>query len=329
MLDRISIVIVTWNGDALLKDCLDSLVQTYGALPETVVVDNANLASTAALVGSYANARYVPLPDNRGFAGGNNAALPFCTKDFILLLNNDTRFTADSISPLVAFMDEHPNCAAAQGKILLPDGRLDGCGGFLSPLGILAFRNSFVRDNPTADAPERVFTVGGAFFLARRSAISAAGGLFYDHFRSYYEEVDFCVRLNLAGVECWYVPTPPILHIHSATAGRLGWDRIKRQYYRNIWFSDLTCYEFRTRLRFCATLVILGLGESLWGLVRGNAQTLKSHAFAITDAFRNRKLITETRRRLARLRRISDREFLRFAVRSQPWSYYTGLIRRG
>lgn len=329
MLDRISLVIVTWNGDNLLKDCLDSLVTIYGTLPETIVVDNANLASSAALVGSYANAKYVPLPENRGFAGGNNAALPFCTKDFVLLLNNDTQFTADSITPLVTFMDEHPNCAAAQGKILLPDGRLDGCGGFLNPLGTLAFRNAFVPDNPTADVPERVLTVGGAFFLARRNAIEKAGGLFYDHFKSYYEEVDFCIRLNLAGFECWYVPTPPILHKHSATANKFKRSDILHQYYRNIWFSNLTCFGFGLRLRLCATLVALGLAESLHCLVRGNAQTPKSHLFAIADAIRNRKQIRATRKRLALLRKQTDRQFLKFAIRSQPWPYYRAMLRRG
>lgn len=329
MLDRISIVIVTWNGDNLLKDCLDSLVNTYGTLPKTIVVDNANLSSTATLVGSYANANYLPLPENRGFAGGNNAALPFCTKEYILLLNNDTRFTSDSISPLVTFMDEHPNCAAAQGKIKTLDGLLDGSGGFFSPLGILSFRNCFQPDNPTADAPERVLTVGGAFFLARKSAIAQAGGLFYDHFQSYYEEIDFSIRLNLAGFECWYVPTPAILHIHSATANRLGWVRIKRQYYRNIWFSDLTCFGFWTRMRFCTTLFALGLAESLYYLICGNVQPLKAHAFAITDSTRNRKLVLQTRQRLLDLRKLSDRQFLKFAIRSQPWSYYKSLLRRG
>ena len=328
-LNRLSIVIVTWNGDHLLKDCLDSLITVYGTLPETVVVDNANLSSTAALVGSYANAKYVPLPENRGFAGGNNAALPFCTKDFILLLNNDTKFTADSIAPLVAFMDEHSNCAAAQGKILLPNGRLDGTGGFLNPLGTLAFRNAFAKDNPTSDIPERVLTVGGAFFLARRSAIAAAGGLFYDHFKSYYEEIDFCIRLNLAGFECWYVPTPPILHIHSATANRIGWDRIKRQYYRNIWFSNLTCFGFWTRLRFCTTLLALGLAESFYWIVRGKTQPLKAHLLAIADAFRNRKQIVKTRNHLLQLRKLTDRQFRQFAIRSQPWSYYKAMLRRG
>ena len=329
MLDKISIIIVTWNGDNLLRDCLDSIVKTYSALPETIVVDNANLASTAALVESYSNAKYIPLPENRGFAGGNNAALPFCTKDYILLLNNDTRFTADSISPLVTFMDGHPSCAAAQGKILMPNGRLDGCGGFLSPLGILSFRNAFVPDNQTSDIPERVLTIGGAFFLARRSAIEKAGGLFYDHFKSYYEEVDFCIRLNLAGFECWYVPTPPILHVHSATANRIGWDKIKRQYYRNIWFSHLTCFGFGTRLRFCTTLIMLGVCESIFGLVHNHPQTLKSHVHAVVDSLRNRKTILKTRNNLKELRKLTDLQFLKFAIRSQPWSYYKAMLRRG
>ena len=54
---RLSIIIVTWNGDDLLKNCLDSIRVVYGDVPEIVVVDNANAASTAALVAAYPNVR--------------------------------------------------------------------------------------------------------------------------------------------------------------------------------------------------------------------------------------------------------------------------------
>lgn len=328
-LERISIVIVTWNGDDLLKDCLDSLVKVYERLPETIVVDNANLASTAALVGSYANAKYVPLTENRGFAGGNNAALPFCTKDYLVLLNNDTQLVADSISPLIEFLDRHPETAAVQGKILLGNGKtLDGCGGFFSPLGILSFRGAFVPDTPDYDHPERVFALSGAFFAIRREALARCGGLFHDHFKSYYEEIDLCHRLALAGYDCWYLPTPAILHKHSATSNKFNRTDILTQYYRNIWFSFLTCFNTWNRLRFCATLALLCTGHALAGLVRGNATPFKAHVNALRQIRTCIAQIRQTRRSLSVLRKRTDREILSYAIRSQPWSFYLAMTSR-
>ena len=244
VINRISLIIVTYLGDDVLTDCLDSLVKVYKELPETIVVDNANSKSTADLVRRYPNTRYLSLPENRGFAGGNNAALPYCTKEYLVLLNNDTELQGDSISPLIDFLDQHPQAAAVQGKVVLASNhRLDGCGGFFSPLGILAFRGAFVPDGPEYDVPEKVLTIGGAFFATRRAALAECGGLFYDHFKSYYEEIDYCHRLTLSGHDCWYVPTIPVLHRHSVTSNKFKRVEILRRYYRNIWFSFLTCLE--------------------------------------------------------------------------------------
>ena len=328
-LDRISLIIVTWNGDDVLKACLDSIVRVYGALPETLIVDNANQASTAKLVSGYANARLIALPENRGFAGGNTAALPFCTKDYLILLNNDTVLTGDAISPLIDFLESHPAAAAAQGKLLLGQGpRLDGCGAFLSPLGILSFRGAFVPDAPEFNHPERVFAISGAFFAIRRNALVACGGFFYDHFQSYYEEIDLYHRLARAGFECWYVPTPPVWHIHSATSNKFKRETILRQYYRNIWFSFLTCFDAFARIHYCTLLFMLSLGQSIAGLLRGNATALRAHLSVGRQIFAERKLIRETRQKLRALRKRSDREILSFAVRHQPLSYYWSLLRK-
>lgn len=329
-LNRISLVIVTWNGDDVLSCCLESLVRTYGELPETIIVDNANLESTKALVSHYPNAKYVPLPENRGFAGGNNAAIPFCTKEYIVLLNNDTEFTADSISPLVDFLDQNPRCAAAQGKIILTaNGKLDGCGGFFSPIGILAFEGNAVDDGPQFSIPAKVFTIGGAFFALKKTAIEACGGLFYDHFKSYYEEVNLCHRLNLADMECWFVPTPPVLHRHSVTMSKFKWFDIQRQYYRNIWFSTLTCFGFSCRLRFGFCLFALSVGQSLVALCKGESGYLKSHWSVFKEITASLHQIRVERSRLRSFRKISDRALLKIAIKSQPFKFYLNLIKRG
>ena len=59
MLSRVSILIVTWNGDDLLRDCLDSLDAVYADVPEIVVVDNAAMESTRNLVARHPHTKYI------------------------------------------------------------------------------------------------------------------------------------------------------------------------------------------------------------------------------------------------------------------------------
>ena len=119
-IERLSILIVTWKGDDLLRVCLSSLARVYGSRPEVVVVDNADQTSTRALVSAYAHARYVTTVRNLGFAGGNNVGLKACTRDFVLLLNNDTVVHEDSFSPLIDFLERHPKVGIVQGTMNVP-----------------------------------------------------------------------------------------------------------------------------------------------------------------------------------------------------------------
>jgi GT2 family glycosyltransferase len=238
-LNNVSLLIVTWDGDTLLKNCLKSILDIYTTLPETVVVDNASLESTKNLVESFPNTTYLPLAENKGFAGGNNAGLNFCTKDYILLLNNDTIAHSDFISPLVKFLQEHERVGIAQGTMNIPalNNCLDDCGVLMTPFGIQCHLN---RGKPTATTilkPRKVFSVKGAMMMFKRAVLEDVGFLFYDHFWSYYEETDFCHRAKNAGWEAYFVPTPPIDHLCGATSTRFDNKTIWRRYFRNIIYS--------------------------------------------------------------------------------------------
>ena len=329
--ERTSVIVVTWKGDDLLADCLDSLERTCGTALEVVVVDNANEASTRTLVSRHPNAVYVAAHANLGFAGGNVLGWRHVTREFVVLLNNDTVLTADAITPLVAHLAAHPTCAAAQGTVVFADRPhlTDGTGLWFSPVGILAGEG--VR-TPLSAAPKtvrEVFAVGGAFCALRREAVEGAGRLFYPHFRSYYEEVDLCHRLWRRGWACAYVPTPPVLHRHSATAVRLGWAGIRVRYYRNVWFSTLTCFGWRGLARFVPSLAVLCLAQGVAAAVRGDGSILRAHLRNARWLWRKRRYVAAIRRQIQSGARVDDREILRRAVRAQPWSYYLELARRG
>ena len=247
-LGELSIIIVTWKGDDLLRNCLDSLARAVGTAPEIVVVDNAAEESTRRVVAIHPNAIYVASPGNPGFAGGNNIGLKKTTRDFILLLNNDTVIHEASFTSLIEFLEAHPKVGIVQGTMNVPGFGLDDCGVDMTPVGIQRHLHRGESTETTALAPCRVFAAKGAMLLFRRAVLQDTGFLFYDHFKSYYEETDFCHRARNAGWETWFVPTPPIDHLGGRTTAKFDGEEIWAQYVRNILYSFWKNFGFFGRV---------------------------------------------------------------------------------
>jgi GT2 family glycosyltransferase len=246
LLNSLSVIIVTWKGDEILKNCLDSLFLVYNDLLEIIVVDNAALNTTCDLVLSYKNVKYIPSPGNPGFAGGNNIGIKKATREYILLLNNDTVIYEDSFSPLVEFLNSNKKVGIVQGTMNIPslNNGLDDCGVLMTPFGIQRHLNRGKPTKTTKLIPRKVFAAKGAMMMFKREVLNDLGFLFYDHFISYYEETDFCHRAYNAGWETWFVPTPPIDHICGATSCKFDTKIIWRQYIRNIIFSFCKNFSF-------------------------------------------------------------------------------------
>lgn len=298
----LSVLIVSWNRQETLDRCL-AAVQKGLPGAQTVVVDN---GSTPALA----------LPDtvlrlrseaNLGFAGGCNLAFPRCTGDKLLLLNNDALLpSAEPVEQLLRFLDNHPACAAAQAKLVLPDGTLDACGEYMTPFGVLYHHGYRQPDSEAAAQARPVFAGKGACLLLRRSAVLDAGGLFREGFFCYYEDVDLCHRLWLAGHEVWFVPTAPVLHDEGSSARRLPSRLVWKHYLSNMLASACDLWGWRA-----------------W-LTRGPWFLLLVFACAL----RRGVLPLPRRAPMPFVRRRAEREVLARVTARPPLRYYLTLARR-
>ncbi len=317
-LTRISVIIPAYKRDDLLERCLLSLVKACGGrLPETIVVDDAQQPSTERLIATrFADLgiRLVQTPENRGFAGAVNFAYPFCTRDFVALVNSDIVLEEEPFSRLVEFFDDHPDAAIAQGKVVLrngrpeQDGKIDSCGFFLTPLGVLKNPTSLKNpEDPCCAEPRKVFFAYGAFFLFRRGLHDSVGGeLFHGFFHMYHEEADLCHRAWLAGREVWYVPTSPVYHAHGATAtGSLSPSTIMAQGLANALFSYETCFDIVGRLFVLPLFRFVCLELAAVSAVKGGR--------AFLYAWRQAREIGRTRKEEVRKWRKIVRDFRRVA----------------
>lgn len=326
-IDRISVLITAYKNADLVKRCVDSLRAAFGgALPETVIVDDAaGDAATAELAASYAaeGVKFAVMPQNGGFAGANNFGWPLCTKEFPVLVNSDIVFHEEPFTAMLAFMDAHPKAGIIQGTLVIKngqegvDGTLNGCGAFLTPFGTTTTPGWLApADDPVAKSARKCFAAYGAMFMVRRDVVESTGRLFYDFFHTYYEEVDFCHRALLMGWEVWYVPTPVVDHAHGATMSKFYTrEDVLRKFYRNMRFSFATCLGTRGRLMIRPVFELGCFVQSLLQLLRGNGMAWRAHCWAKRDLKNRKPLIEEVRQHIQSTRVVSDTELFKIICR--------------
>lgn len=117
-----TVVIVNFNGAALLDDCLGALAaQTLPASQFQVwVVDNASTdASLRLLAERHPQVRVIRNTVNSGFAGGNNLALRQVETPYAVLLNTDTVADPGWLQALLAPLEADARVAVTTSKIVL------------------------------------------------------------------------------------------------------------------------------------------------------------------------------------------------------------------
>jgi GT2 family glycosyltransferase len=231
----LSVLIVSWNTEELLRACLKSLEDFPPSCEhEVIVVDNASSDGSAAMVrAEFPAVNLIEPGANTGYAAGNNLAFGAASGDLLLTLNPDTEFTDGSLDAALAALDRHPDWGALGIKQILPDGSVQrSVRGFPTQLGILGaltgldklFTGSSLGSYTLhrfdyaveGSAPQPM----GTFLLFRRSALQAVGDVkapFDESFPIFFNEVDLLWRLSKAGHGCGYCLDATVQHHHGAS----------------------------------------------------------------------------------------------------------------
>lgn len=216
----VSVVIVNWNSGELLARCLACLARQTVTPVEIFVVDNASSDQSLQNIKNFDRVTICPMPDNLGFAKGNNQAIRQCRGDFVALLNPDAFAEPDWLEQLLRDAIKHPDVAVFGSRQLCFDDRsvLDGTGDIYHVSGLI-MRGRFGKRQVSDDLlAGEIFCPCAAAALYRRDVLQQAGG-FDEDFFCYAEDVDLGFRLRLAGHRARYVPGAVVCHVGSATTG--------------------------------------------------------------------------------------------------------------
>lgn len=227
---KVSVVILNWNGEEMLRRFLPSVVAcSQGEGVEVCVADNASSdGSLALLETAFPSVRLVKLDANYGFAEGYNRALSQLDSEYVVLLNSDVEVTPHWLEPLVKYMDEHSKVAACQPKLLNQRNKsffeyAGAAGGYIDKYGYPFCRGRIFdvleEDYGQYDTVRPVFWVSGAAMFIRLKEYKEVGGLDKDFF-AHMEEIDLCWRLNARSKTLVCVPQSVVFHVGGGTLGK-------------------------------------------------------------------------------------------------------------
>ena len=315
----VSVVVLTWNGRALLDVALGSLEHQSLVPLEVIVVDNGSTDGTPEhLDERWPQVQMVALPTNVGFAAGVNRGLERARGEFIALINNDIELHPEYLRELAAGLEHDPSAASAASKMLRFDDHsvIDATGDTLRWSGIALQRGQGELDAGQYDRPERVFSACAGAALYRRSAFEELG-MFDEDFFVYLEDVDWGFRAQLAGHGCAYVPTAIAYHVGSATTRPGG--KPNPFFYalprRNSVWMVLKNYPASALLRYAPLLLVNHTALAYVAIRDGMA---RAHWTALRDAVRGLPRVLRQRRTIQAARRIGRRELDPLITRGWP-----------
>jgi GT2 family glycosyltransferase len=219
MQPKVSIIVLNWNGEKYLENCVNSLLKTSYPNIEIIIVDNASTDGSQKIVEKFAHVRLIQNEKNYGYAGGNNIGFKHASGKYVVALNNDMYVEPDWLDAPIDYMEKDDTIGIAGCRQMRFDKKtIDGLFRIYRKdltTDALGAEENYSGDYTTYKAGF-VIGVNGGSAIYRKKAIDEING-FDEHFFGYFEDVDICLRAVIYGWRILYVPSSVVYHIGGAS----------------------------------------------------------------------------------------------------------------
>lgn len=220
MAKKLTIIIVTFNSEHIIRNCLSSFnVNDY----EVVVVDNNSSDNTNKIIAEeFSSVKILAQEKNLGFGRANNIALRQCQTPFALILNPDALIRNQDLENAILQLENNPEIALAS----------------LKTLDTHNFDEA--KTSSEIQITYQHFIVGGIMFINMKNLQKI--GLFDEDFFMFTEDSDLCDRaINLGFQNAIF---------HNSFAIHLGGNSSKKTLktiYRRFWHLGWSKSKYRRK----------------------------------------------------------------------------------
>lgn len=220
---KVSIITINFNQTKVTCELLESLRKITYKNVEIIVVDNNSESDPQLIQTNYPKIKLIKSNTNLGYAGGNNLGLKDATGEFIIFINNDVEVDANFIQPLLEVCANSINVGAASPKIKYFENKNIIQYAGTQPVNPYTLRNKHIGsgnfDNGQHNEVQITAYAHGACMMVSKLVIDHIGEM-DEQFFLYYEEQDWCERMNRFGYKNYFVPRSQIYHKESISTGK-------------------------------------------------------------------------------------------------------------
>jgi GT2 family glycosyltransferase len=252
---KVTLIIPTRNGFALLRRCVESIyIKTTYRNFELIIVDNQSddpkLLEYLAELESEGKIRTLRYDAPFNYAAINNLAVQNTSGDILGLLNNDLEVIApDWLDEMVSHAVQ-PEIGAVGAMLYYPNDTIQHAGVILGigfpPPGVAGHvykncRRGYHGQASRALLCQNLSAVTAACLVVRRQVFEEVGGLDEKNLPIAFNDVDFCLRLAERHYRNVWTPYAEFYHHESASRGyedtpeKLERFEIESQYMKQRW----------------------------------------------------------------------------------------------
>jgi hypothetical protein len=214
----VSLIVLNYNGEDIIEECIASLQKTTYPNYEIIVVDNASTDGSWRIISALPGIAAFKTDKNLGYAGGNNFGIARAKGKYFATVNSDIVVEPGWLDDPVLYLEADDAIGIVSCRQMdywhrdIVDTLFATIPANLAPRHIGAGRPcAGISDFQHAGL---VLIANGASAIYRKACIDDIGAFDTAYF-AYHEESDLCLRGFLFGWKCLFVPSAVVYHRHG------------------------------------------------------------------------------------------------------------------
>lgn len=252
----IAIVILTWNSERYIDNCLKAVASLNFAQKYVYIVDNGSQDKTQSVIKKYENSSTdftsVLLKENVGTTRSRNIALKLLPPgvDYVCILDSDTVVNCQAFESMVRHLRDDAQIGLIGPKMVNDDGVQQFSGRNLptvlikllkaAPLPLLREYGADL-EIPVTEVQNHVQEVGyllSACWMMPYSTLQRVGLLDEKIFYA-PEDVDYCVRVHQKGLKVVYCDDASIVHAYQRISHKKLFSKINVEHLKGLMYYFL------------------------------------------------------------------------------------------
>ena len=244
-------IIVTWNNEKEIEDCLSTVSRYSPKNSKVIVVDNNSNDRTVQIIKEkFPETELIESKENLGFAAANNLALENVSSEYICYLNPDVILTEDILTPSIEILEDQSEVGLVACRLKNKDGsNQPSCFNFANswslPCEILHIgavmprslrKKYFLNYYKTNDDFKPDWVIGAEMVMRTKDA-RAIGGFSTEYFM-YTEDMDLCKKISvILKKQIYFISGVSLIHLGGESeAQNVNYNKQKKLFQNDMIF---------------------------------------------------------------------------------------------